>query len=123
MKQIVQWLSFDGETFDDEGKCKAHEESISWRRLIGLTEEQVQAAISREDTELADALEQIGTAIARARRGAGELKRARRLKTDLAPQISTSPEDRREPWATDEADAEDGAKGDSALMAECAEAV
>lgn len=48
-------------------------------RLVGLTIEQVEAALSRADPELADAIEQVGSRIARARLDAGEKRHERRL--------------------------------------------
>jgi hypothetical protein len=78
MKTVTKYEAFDGETFATQEECAAHEASCVQMRLIGLSLEQVEAAIKREDAELADAIEAVGAKIARARRESGELRRERR---------------------------------------------
>ena len=85
MKQVVQFESFDGSRFDSEAECRSHEAGLSHMRLVGLTAEQVAAAVSRADTDLADAIEAVGAKIARARRESGDLRRERKGKTPDAP--------------------------------------
>lgn len=52
-----------------------HEPRTLAQRLAGLTAEQIDAALARKDSALAEAFEAAGTQIARARRDAGDLKR------------------------------------------------
>lgn len=79
----IKYQSFDGVFFDTEAECKAYESKLSHVRVTGLTIEQVEAALAGHDKDLAEALEEIGTRIARARRARGELKRSR--PADAAP--------------------------------------
>jgi hypothetical protein len=89
MKAITKFEAFDGEVFPTQEECLAHEASCVQMRLIGLTGDQIEAAIKREDPELANAIEAVGVKIARARRESGELRRARKTSeprgTPLAP--------------------------------------
>jgi hypothetical protein len=85
MKQVTQYESFDGKRFDTEAECKTHEAGLSHMRLVGLTVDQIEAAIARTDIELADAIEAVGAKIARARRESGDLRRERKGKTQDAP--------------------------------------
>ena len=89
MKQIVKFIAFDGTEFDNESSCRSHEQKQAPLRIVGLTIDQVTAALNREaedhDADLAEALEQVGTAIARARRAGGDLKRTRRAKVEPPP--------------------------------------
>ena len=78
MKQITQYQAFDGETFATEAECRTHEAGLSHMRLVGLTAEQVEAAIARTDPDLAKAIEDVGAKIARVRRESGELRRTRK---------------------------------------------
>ncbi len=75
MRRFEMFEAFDGQRFDSADACKAHEAKHIESRLVGLTIEQVQAALAREDIELADAFEQIGGRIERARVAAGDLRR------------------------------------------------
>lgn len=95
MKRVVteQWVAFDGVPFpigaagEDaaETACRAYERRLAHMRLVGLTIEQVEAALSRADPELADAFEVIGSRIARARLAAGEQKYERKPNAKEAP--------------------------------------
>ncbi len=78
MKTRTIYIAFDDKTFDNAEACKAHEAEHIEGRLVGLTIEQVRAALAREDTELSDAIEDIGLRINKARREAGDLKRGRK---------------------------------------------
>ena len=78
MKAITKFEAFDGEVFPTQEECIAHEASCVQMRLIGLTGDQVEAAIKREDVDLADAIEAVGAKIARARRESGDLRRIRK---------------------------------------------
>ena len=70
--------AFDGKTFATAEECKAYEAQHVGAQLVGLTIEQVNAAISREDVELADAIEKVGARIAATRREGGDLRRQRK---------------------------------------------
>ena len=77
MVKIVQkYIADDGTEFDTSDEAKNHEADALPSKLVGLTLEQVRAAILREDTALADAIEKIGGAIAILRRESGEKRRA-----------------------------------------------
>lgn len=78
MRTKTVYIAFDGAEFDAADACKAHEAAHVETRLVGLTIDRVQAAISREDADLADAIEEIGNRIAKARREAGDFKRGRK---------------------------------------------
>jgi hypothetical protein len=48
----LKYLSDDGQEFETEEACKAHEDSIWHHPLIGLTEDQVAAMINGTDAKL-----------------------------------------------------------------------
>jgi hypothetical protein len=75
MKPITIYESFDGERFDSESACKSHERENAAKRLVGLAEAQIAAALDGTDPELADAIETLGKRIERARLDRGERKR------------------------------------------------
>lgn len=83
MREVRIYAAFDGTRFDTADECRAHEASNIESRLIGLTAEQLAAAVARTDTELGDAIEQVAGRIARARREAGDLKRRPRAESAL----------------------------------------
>jgi ABC-type taurine transport system substrate-binding protein len=74
----MKFLAFDGKVFETVEECAAHEAAKPEARVVGLTPEQVAAALARTDIDLADAFEAIGSKIARARRESGDLKRTRK---------------------------------------------
>lgn len=78
MERVDAWKAFTGTVFPTQEACLAHEREQAHVRLVGLTLEQVMAAIERRDLELADAIEVVGTRIANDRREAGEFKRQRK---------------------------------------------
>ena len=82
MKIIELFEAFDGRQFADREECAAYEATNVIHKLAGLTVQQIEAALMREDTDLADALEEIGNRCAKARRAAGELRR--QPKTNVA---------------------------------------
>lgn len=65
----------DGRQFDTPELCRSYELANPELLLIGMTLDQIRAAMRREDSDLADALEKVGTGIARDRRADGEFKR------------------------------------------------
>ena len=97
MKQVTRFEAFDGEIFATEAECRSHEYANAHRRLVGLTLDQVNAAMARTDSELADAFEAVGTKIARDRRDAGELKRPRRAETQEPAPMESAPPTSAEP--------------------------
>ncbi len=131
MEEIRKWRAFDKTEHDSKEECRRYESDNAQARLIGLSPESLARAIMiytlvpddrpREDVELAVALEDVGVALQRARIAKREIKRERRAKSESAPapaRTSTSPEDRREPFASDEAEAEDHAAAGEAALTE-----
>ena len=78
MKTKTLYLSFDDQEFDSSEACRAYESAHVETRLVGLTPEQIRSAVTREDTDLADAIEEIGKRITKARLDAGELRRGKK---------------------------------------------
>ena len=78
MKTITRFEAFDGTAFDDEAECRAYEAARPELALVGLSLEEVTAALNRTDEGLADAIEAIGARLARDRRTRGSLKRTRK---------------------------------------------
>ena len=74
---IQVWKTRDGKHFDVEAEARAHERENFAVLLVGLTTQEVEAALSRQDRDLADAIERAGTSIKAKRLGSGELRRAR----------------------------------------------
>lgn len=81
MTPITKYRSFDGIEFPTPEECRRHEADNFAARLIGLTADQVAAALTREDPELAEAFETAGKVVRELRIKAGDLKRARSVKT------------------------------------------
>ena len=77
MKPVTKFQAFTGDVFDTETECRAHEKANVNRRFVGLTLDQVEAALSRADVELAGAFEVVGAKIARERLADGVRKRER----------------------------------------------
>lgn len=91
MTPITKYLSFDGIEFPDADACRRHEAENFAARLVGLTAEQVAAALTREDPELAEGFETAGKVIRELRIKAGDLKRARNgegLRKGAAPPLA-----------------------------------
>lgn len=83
MKIVTKYVAFDGCTFNSEAECRAYEAKLAHVRLVDLKIEQIEAALSGADPDLADAIEQIGTRIARSRRERGELRHQRKPNAKL----------------------------------------
>lgn len=81
MKLIGMYEAEDGKRFFSEKDCAAYEARPSVERLVGLTIEQIRAAIARNDRQLGDAIEDVGDMIREARLAAGD-KRKRKKKGD-----------------------------------------
>lgn len=83
---IEVWRSFDGVDHPTEEACAKHEAEAWPLRFVGLSVEEVNAALERRDTDLADAFEKAGNQIRALRYEAGELRRApNRRQADEAP--------------------------------------
>jgi len=97
---ITVYEAFDGKRFLTAQECTSYEEANIASRLVALTIEQVRAALSREDPELAEVIEELGTRLAKARREAGDLKRkpkgsaAAEAAAKAEPEAPISPYDR-----------------------------
>lgn len=91
MKIITTYETFDGQKFRDLEAAKAHEATNIEGALVGLTLEQVKSAVAREDgaLPLADAIEKLGSMIAKARIAGGGTKRKRKV---VAQAAAPSPE-------------------------------
>jgi hypothetical protein len=77
MKQTpgVIFTAFDGSPFVSEKACLEYENGHWHKQLVGLTLEQVLAALDRLDTDLADAFERAARKIAAKRREQGETRK------------------------------------------------
>jgi hypothetical protein len=71
------FVARDGAEFPSETACRAHERKTCGSALIGLSEAQIEAARTRADPELADAIEAFGYELRRARQATGQLRRRR----------------------------------------------
>lgn len=76
--QVTRYIARDGQEFTTAGACRAHEFAKLPTLLAGLTEDQVEAALQREDVELADLMEEAGKQITQARLAAGDRRRRRK---------------------------------------------
>jgi|HubBroStandDraft_3_1064219.scaffolds.fasta_scaffold347709_1 hypothetical protein len=74
----VVWVAHDGTEFGTEAQCRAYERQNCGARLIGLTAEQIEAARTLADPELADAFTAFYYELRKARQASGQLKRRRR---------------------------------------------
>lgn len=83
MKEITApaFQAFDGKVFYSRKECQDYEGSSAARRLSGLTIAQVEAALSRSDPDLADAIEAAGMKIREARQKAGIFRKRGRKET------------------------------------------
>lgn len=72
-----KYLSFDGQEFDSKEDCLSHERRFAHLRLIGLTSDQIIAAINGEVSEISEAIEIVGSRLARARLTNGGKRRRR----------------------------------------------
>lgn len=92
MKIKKIYIAFDDKEFPSEEACKAYEEQHAGAKLVGLTLEQVQAALANPGTDaLANAIEGIGQQIKQARIAAGVLRRQPSVKTPPVTGPSTAP--------------------------------
>ncbi len=99
MKTIERkvYVALDGTEFASAAECKRHERDNASAQIVGLTAEQVAAAIDRSNLDLGEAIERVGNLIATARKAAGDLKRRPRGE-EAAPGLETeTPPDVGEP--------------------------
>lgn len=87
MKIEPRYIAFNGEEFKTQEECKTYESEHIESFLVGLTIEEVRAALKREPDAvgLSDAIEDLGNRIANTRRKSGELRVVRKPKTPPAP--------------------------------------
>lgn len=87
MREVTRivYEAFDGEMFDSEAKCAAYEKENVWRQIIGLTEDQVSAALQLHPavTRISEALVTVGYRIANMNRG----KKPPKAKPDNEPYL------------------------------------
>jgi len=82
--QITRYVAFDGTEFPTEETCREYEASEWPQRFVGLTITEVEAALNRTDLELAAAFERAGMQIRALRYEAGDLRRPRKPKEEIA---------------------------------------
>lgn len=75
MKTVTKYVAHDGAEFDTEAACRAHEREHAAGRLIGLTADDLEKAVTGEDVELGDAIEAYARKISIARRDRGDIRR------------------------------------------------
>ena len=87
MREVTRivYEAFDGEMFDSEAKCAAYEKDNVWKQLVGLTEDQVSAALQLHPAvaRISEALVTVGYRIANMNRG----KRTKRDPVDNEPYL------------------------------------
>lgn len=74
---VTKYQAKDGQTFDTKEEAKAHEAQSEFAALIGLTAEDISDALIGAHPEVANALESIGSRLARKRLAEGHKKRER----------------------------------------------
>jgi hypothetical protein len=80
MKIVQKFEAFDGTSFDTEAECKSYEREHAGAQLVGLTGEQITAALARSDEAgiaLAEAIEAVAYRIKKRRLENGDRKRRR----------------------------------------------
>lgn len=91
MKTITRYAAFDGKEFDSAADCRKYENDHSGGRLIGLTPEQIEAAMDRKVSdrvpdalEIADAIERVAYQISKKRIESGDVRRKRKSASPVA---------------------------------------
>ena len=79
------FVAFDGSSFDTAAECRAYERDNIHLALVGLTVENIEAALSRDDLPLGDAIEAVAYRIRQTRVAAGDMKRERRKTAEPEP--------------------------------------
>lgn len=80
MKAVTRYVADDGKEFGTQDECRVYEETVSFNLLVGMTPEDLHNALSRNDLNLADAIERLGRKIQNKRLDAGGSKRVRKPK-------------------------------------------
>jgi len=73
MKILTKYAAFDGVLHATEAECRAYERRVAHIRMVGLKVEDVEAALTRADLDLADAFEEVATRIKRVRLASGKM--------------------------------------------------
>lgn len=84
MREQTIFVAMDGTRFDSAAECRAHDREHAHLALVGLTIEQVNAALDRSNPEIADAIETVAYRISQVRKDAGEFKRRRKEHVELS---------------------------------------
>lgn len=79
MKEITAFRTSDGQLFETSTAARTHEKTLAPSLLVGLTLQQVEDALDRKDTDLADAIETLANIITAKRMEQGDLRRRRRV--------------------------------------------
>lgn len=69
------YIAFDGKPFDSEAACLAYERLHSGARIVGLTQQDIDAAISGDAPDIGDAIEAVAAKVRSARLERGVYKR------------------------------------------------
>ena len=85
--QTTAYEAFDGTQFPNEKECLDYETEAWPKRFVGLTIEEVEAALNRTDKDLAAAFEDAGQRIRALRYEAGDLRRPRKQKDEVDPGV------------------------------------
>jgi hypothetical protein len=85
MKKIEAYKSFDGQLFETEEECRAHQRKSPESLIAGLTPETILDAIERRDdaVHISDAIERVARLIANKRKEQGVMRRRRSPKSDV----------------------------------------
>lgn len=75
VQQVTKYRADDGREFNSEADCLAYEKSPEAFALVGLTFDQVVAAMERRDAALAAIIEDLGARIRRERQASGDKRR------------------------------------------------
>ena len=89
MKEVTQvvYEAFDGSVFKTERECADHEKNIGYRRLVGLTEEDLINALAGNEPDLAEALKTFGYRLARLNPTGKRAAKRKADKNDNEPEL------------------------------------
>ena len=88
---ITRFVAFDGSEHVTRELAEDHELKNPQNRLANLSPQEISAAISREDPDLADVFERVGRMCAEKRRAFGDLRRITKARRD-AMESAQAPE-------------------------------
>jgi hypothetical protein len=90
----VKFLAEDGEVFDTAEACAAHEATLKWSSLVGLAQEDVDAAFADPvNHPLAALIERKGRELVKARVEAGGARRQRKVRGSTSIEAALHPTD------------------------------